>query len=238
MRGLHERTESFMPDFVLWNGDQTDHLDDINELAEHYLAPAKLPIAAKYPLAYVRGNHDMWGPEAHLLPKFTGTPNDRFYYAFRSGPLAAIVLDTGDGSTDEKPHPLGIINCSRMFERQAKWLEKVIEERWFSEAPFRVLFCHIPLYWHRNHRGEYSLEARTAWESLLKKAGIKVVISGHTHEPGWSPASETQPISQLVGGGPWTNRATIIHGTATREALNLKMSRLDGTVLHDVTLKV
>jgi acid phosphatase type 7 len=179
----------------------------------------------------------MWGPEAHLLPKFTGTPNDNFYYAFRSGPLAAIVLDTGDGSTDEKPHPLGLINCTRMFERQAKWLEKTIEEKWFSEAPFRVLFCHIPLYWRRTHRGEYSLESRTAWESLLKKAGVKVIISGHTHEPGWLPASETQPISQLVGGGPWTNRATIIHGTATQETLQLKMSKLDGTVLHDVILK-
>ena len=42
---------------------------------------------------------------------------------------------------------------------------------------------------------------------------------------------------QLIGGGPHPNFATIIRGEATREKLTMKMSKLDGKVLADVTIK-
>ena len=52
------------------------------------------------------------------------------------------------------------------------------------------------------------------------------------------PAKEGQPIAQLIGGAPQPRHATFIHGTATRDTLTLKMSKLDGTVVADVVLKV
>ena len=51
------------------------------------------------------------------------------------------------------------------------------------------------------------------------------------------PAKPGQPIAQLIGGGPQPRYATFIHGTATRDTLKVKMSKLDGTVLHTVELK-
>ena len=71
----------------------------------------------------------------------------------------------------------------------------------------------------------------------LVEAGVKLIVSGHTHDHRWMPAKEGQPIAQLIGGGPQPKAATFIQGTATRELLTLKMSKLDGTVVADVTMK-
>ena len=66
---------------------------------------------------------------------------------------------------------------------------------------------------------------------------MKLVISGHTHDCLWQPAKDGQPIAQLVGGAPQPRYATFIQGTATRDTLTLKMSKLDGTEVADVTIK-
>ena len=48
---------------------------------------ATCPVAARWPLAYARGNHDVRGPAARSLSRFTGTPDDRS--ASRSWPATA-----------------------------------------------------------------------------------------------------------------------------------------------------
>ena len=70
----------------------------------------------------------------------------------------------------------------------------------------------------------------------MAEAGVKLVVSGHTHAHRWMPANEGQPIAQLIGGGPAPRSATFIHGTATRDTLNMKMVKLDGSVLAEITL--
>jgi acid phosphatase type 7 len=65
---------------------------------------------------------------------------------------------------------------------------------------------------------------------------VKLVVSGHTHDHRWMPAKPGQPIAQLIGGGPQLRAATLIEGTATRATLALKMTRPDGTLLHEVKL--
>jgi hypothetical protein len=85
LTALHRLTAELKPDFLLWNGDQSNDLHFEKDMAGQFLSPAGLTIADRWPLAYVRGNHDVRGPAAHALPNFTGTPGDRFYYAFRSG---------------------------------------------------------------------------------------------------------------------------------------------------------
>lgn len=56
-------------------------------------------------------------------------------------------------------------------------------------------------------------------------------------QPSWMPAKESQPIAQLIGGGPLPGYATFIHITARREMLALKMSKLGGNVVAEVTMK-
>lgn len=238
IRALHERTVPLQPDFMLWNGDQTNDVYDEAKMAGQYLAPAGIAIAADWPLAYARGNHDVRGPAARHVARFTGTPDDRFYYWFRSGPLAAIVMDTGEDKPDEHPVFAGLAGFAAMRQRQTEWLAEVIRQPQFREARHRVLFCHIPLWWsdETTDRGYwmFARPCREAWLPLLQEAGVKLVVSGHTHQATWLPAEGNRPLGQLVGGGPDPKRATIIVGHATAEKLTLDMQNLAGETLQKV----
>lgn len=242
LKRLHALTEPLKPDFMLWNGDQSNDLHFEKDMAGQFLNPAGLAVADRWPLAYVRGNHELRGPAAMSLPEFTGSPNDRFYYGFRSCPLAALVMDTGDADRDDSAFYCGLAAYEPMQEEQAEWLKSAVKEPWFSEAPHKVLFCHLPLWFEHpklpNNRFKGHLFCREQWAPTLIEAGVKLVISGHTHDYVWMPAKEGQPISQLVGGAPNPKYATFIQGTATKTALKLKMTKLDGTVLNDITLPV
>ena len=183
----------------------------------------------------------MRGPAAPALPDFTGTPDDRYYYGFRSGPLAALVMDTGEDKPDDSPYFSGMGAFQKMQRQQAEWLKGVVKEPWFREAPHKVLFCHIPLWFNHPEDSQQRFDGtkycRELWVPTLAEAGVKLVVSGHTHDYIWMPAKEGQPIAQLIGGAPQPKYATFIQGTATRDTLTLKMSKLDGTVVADVTMK-
>jgi len=243
LKTLHGLTTTLKPDMLLWNGDQSNDVHFERDMAGQFLAPAGLSITDRWPLAYVRGNHDVRGPAARHLASFTGTPDDRFYYGFRSGPLAALVMDTGEDKPDDSEVFGGMVAFQRMQQRQAEWLDTVVKEPWFREAPHKVLFCHIPLWFTRDifptqHRWECHDICRKLWVPKLAAAGVKLVVSGHTHDARWMPAKKGQPIAQLIGGGPQPRFATFIQLSATREALTLKMSKLDGSLVVDVTMKV
>ena len=74
LKALDALTTSLKPDFMLWNGDQSNDVHFEKDMARQFLAPEGLAIADRWPLAYVRGNHDVRGPAARALPDFTGTP--------------------------------------------------------------------------------------------------------------------------------------------------------------------
>lgn len=115
-----------------------------------------------------------------------------------------------------------------------------MKEPWFREAPHKVLFCHIPLWFKHpklpNNASQGHRFCRALWMPTLVEAGVKLVISGHTHDYVWMPVGENQPIAQLIGGAPQAKFATLIHGTATPDALRLFMKKLDGTVVAEVTI--
>ncbi|HWB04247.1 MAG TPA: metallophosphoesterase [Verrucomicrobiales bacterium] len=241
LKALDALTTPLNPDFMLWNGDQSNDVHFERDMAGQFLNPAGLAIADRWPLAYVRGNHDVRGPAAPALPGFTGTPEDRYYYGFRSGPMAALVMDTGEDKPDDSPYLSGMGAFQKMQRQQAEWLKGVVKESWFREAPHKVLFCHIPLYFNHpripNNAFDGTKYCRDLWVPTLQEAGVKLVVSGHTHDYLWMPAKEGQPMGQLIGGAPQPKYATFIQGTATRETLTLKMTKLDGSVVADVVVK-
>jgi hypothetical protein len=240
LAALAKMTAAAAPDFLLWNGDQTNDVHYESEMGMQVLTPGGQELAAKWPLAYVRGNHDLRGPAARNIPAFTGTPDDRFYYGFRSGPLSALVMDTGEDKPDDHPALGGLAAFAEFRRRQTEWLGGIVTEPWFRDAPFRVLFCHLPLWWIRERRDidywEYSKPCREAWAPILAEAGAQLVISGHTHNHAWMPAGANQPLGQLVGGGPQPQHATFIEGHVTRDRLAIVVRDLAGKELHNVEI--
>ncbi len=241
LAAVHRQTTSLKPDFLLWNGDQTNDIYDPARMSNQYLSPGGLAIAAHWPLAYVRGNHDVRGPAARHLPEFTGTPGDRFFYSFRSGPVAGLVLDTGEDKLDDHPVFGGLAAFAAMRDRQTRWLAAAIEEPSFREAPFKVLFCHIPLFWKREDPDpgpwECAVHCREAWLPLLEKGGVQLIVSGHTHDAAWLPAGDGRSINQMVGGGPKPSGATVIEGRGDHRQLVLTMRDLEGKPLEVVTIR-
>lgn len=240
LKALDTLTNAMKPDFMLWNGDQSNDVHFENQMTGQFLSPEGLAIADKWPLAYVRGNHDCRGPAARSVADFTGTPGDRFYYAFRSGPVAAIVLDTGEDKPDDSPYLSGMGVFQKMAKEQAAWLKGIVKTSWFREAPHKVLFCHIPLWFDHpripGSKSNVATNIRSMCLETLVEARVKLVISGHTHDYLWMPAKDGQPIAQLIGGAPAPRMATLIQCSATRDLLHFRMTSLDGTLIETGTL--
>jgi hypothetical protein len=189
------------------------------------------------------GNHDVRGAHAFKMPGLVATPEGRPFYAFRSGPVAVICLHTGEDKPDDHPTFQGRAAFDALRAEQARWLAETIRRPDLRDAPYRVVFCHIPLRWRDESPQDYSTRgfdrhsgrSRAAWHDSLVAWKTQVILSGHTHQPFWMPATEEFPYGQLIGGGPQLQSATWIEGTADATQLRLKMTNLKGEVLHDIS---
>src|SRR5690606_32622416 len=92
-------------------------------------------------------NHDVRGKFAFQVPDHVAMPQNRPYYAFRSGPVAVIGLTAGEDKPDDHPSFQGRVASQRLREEQAAWLKRTIARPDIAQAPHRVVFCHIPLRW-------------------------------------------------------------------------------------------
>ena len=235
LRQLHAAHAKEPGDFLVWNGDQTNDITTEARMVDQFLAAGGQPFAAAVPYLYVRGNHDVRGPGARRLPRYVDVPGGNYFYAVRRGPLAALVLDTGEDKPDDHPVYGGLNGFAAFRTHQAEWLARAIETPDVKSAKYKVLFCHIPLWWTRDREvGSYCLDGRRKWHDLLVKAGVQLVGSGHTHEPAWLPPEAGRPYGQLIGGGPRPGAATYARGHATAAGLTVTQYKLTGEVLHTV----
>ncbi len=228
-------------DFLLWNGDICNDWRSEKEIVETLLAPEGLDFTKDSPLCMVRGNHDLRGSVAAQLQDYAAMPEDKPWFAFRSGPIAVICMDTGEDKPDDHPYLFGRVACEPMREEQAEWLAEIIEKPEFKDAPFRLVFCHIPLRWtdESTDKGydHFSKRSRDLWHESLVKWGTQAIISGHTHRPTLIPANKDFPYAQLVGGGPKLSQATLIQGTAKGNKLSLISKDLEGNTKHEISFK-
>jgi hypothetical protein len=243
IKALHAVTPT--ADFLLWNGDTTNNWITRGLLEPTLLHPAGCDITAGRPLMITMGNHDVRGAWAWRTEEMIATPSGRPFWAFRSGPVAAICLHTGEDKPDDHPSFGGRVAFDALRREQADWLARVIETPEIRDAPHRLVFCHIPLRWKVEQKPDYanggydtySARSRDAWHASLVKWGAQIVLSGHTHEHAWlPPAGDAFPYSQLIGGGPQFDSATWIEGAADAGGLTLTMRNLSGKTVHSVVL--
>ncbi|MDR2980925.1 MAG: metallophosphoesterase [Puniceicoccales bacterium] len=239
---LHARVRGGADDFLLWNGDVSNNVNRIDMIPGLYVSPKGVDLAEGPPILMTRGNHDVRGIWSNKMSDYVDFPGNRPFYAFRVGPVAVIALDTGEDKPDSHPSFQGVAAFEPLIKEQAAWLEEVIRRPEMRDAPYRVVFCHIPLRWLKEEQPDYdkggfdhvSLRGRAAWGDALMRWGMQVVISGHTHRRAWIPPNTEFPYGQLVGGGPRMDGATIIRGSADGTKLRLVVeSAKDGSVLED-----
>lgn len=243
IRALDEATPG--ADFLLWNGDTCNDWTKEELLVPTLLHPGQRDITEKRPLFLTWGNHDVRGAHAFRVPGLVATPEGRPFYAFRSGPVAVICLNTGEDKPDDHPSFQGRVAFDALRAEQARWLAETIQRPELRDAPYRVIFCHIPLRWIDESVQDYSQtgfdrhsgRSRAAWHDALVAWKAQIILSGHTHQSAWLPATEEFPYGQLIGGGPQRPRATWTEGVADAHQLRFRVMNLEGKVLHQVSLQ-
>ncbi len=200
---------------LIWNGDIFNDIRSEQQIIKQVLAPTGQDYAATAPLLPVRGNHDVRGVAARLLDRYFDLPSGLWFYTLRQGPVAFLVLDTGEDKPDKTPVYAGLNDFDRYRTAQQHWLKRVIQRPEFRSASFRVAIAHIPLVWHDYSQiGLFCPDGKAKWHDLLVEAKINLIISGHTHKHTWFPVGEKAPYAQLIGGGPKLEIATLIQGRA------------------------
>ena len=239
----HEKKETLAPlfasiekapgDLLFWNGDVFDDIGSEAQLTEQLLYPAGAAYATSRPVYFSRGNHDVRGTEARALGRVLDTPSGHFYYSFRQGPVAFLVLDTGEDKPDDSPEYGGLASFDAYRTRQARWLDEELRASHVREAAFRVVVAHIPLYTDAPQQPHGGADARTKWHDALVRGGVDLLVTGHTHRHAWMPPDARRPFGQLTGGGPRPEQATIIRVDAERGVMRARLHRLDDTLISE-----
>jgi hypothetical protein len=173
------------------------------------------------------------GAEARALGRFLDRPGGQFYYSVRQGPVAFLVLDTGEDKADDAPVYAGLGTFDAYRTEQATWLAQELKKDHVRSAPFRVVVAHIPLYTTRDTQPHGGADARAKWHAHLAAGGVDLLITGHTHRYAWMAPDGTRPFGQLTGGGPRPQEATLIRAEADAERLTARMFRLDGSLIGE-----
>jgi len=240
IEALVARIEAIQPDVLVWNGDTTSAFN----------APADLPRvllksgwAAGRCLVFVPGNHDVRGKCARDISQCLAPGPDAslpYNVARRYGPLALLTLDTGEDKPDSHPVFAGTAAYEPYRTRQAAWLQDALRRPEIASAPFKVVFCHIPLRGLPRQNDGLSLEGfaswsgdgARAWMPALREARVPLVVSGHMHAWRVDEPAEGRPM-QVVGGGPDLRNATLIVLEAENQTLHVTIQDPSGAALAE-----
>ncbi len=208
-------------DLVFLNGDMFNYQTGEEQIIQHLIAPCATGFAIQKPLLFVRGNHELRGPFAHQLKDYFSYPQG-YYFHFQYGPVFAIALDTGEDKEDDKPVYAGLAAFDAFREKQALWLEKLMQSDAYRNARYKVVFMHIPPFYSNDAHG--SMHCRKLFSPLFDKYKVDLVVCGHTHVYGVHlPVKGQHDYPIIIGGGPSPGTRTLIKINANQKQLKLQM---------------
>ena len=167
-------------DFFAMNGDIVSYVNSIDTMMKYTFGPAK-ELLRRVPSLYVRGNHESRGREFDKVPTLFDTPTGEFYFQFRQGPCAFLVLDGGEDKPDSSGEYSGTADYDTYRAAQLEWLKEAVKEPSFRDAPWHIVLIHIPTISH--FEPWYSQQ----WLCdhvlpVLNEAGVDLMLSGHHHK--------------------------------------------------------
>jgi len=188
MKELSEPIDPHNCDFLCLNGDIVSYCNSLDTTLKYTFDPIK-KLCSQIPVVYARGNHEGRGMEWHLLPWAFPTNTGEFYYTFRRGPVAFVVLDAGEDKPDSSVEYSGYAQFDQYRAAELEWLKAAVKDPEFASAPIKVCIIHVPAICRKN--SWYSQRwINKNFVPVLNDAGIDVMISGHHHSHFVCPAGE------------------------------------------------
>ena len=165
-------------DLILFNGDMTSIMDSEEHMFGGFMDKAVDMFAKEVPAYYCRGNHETRGAMAPYMKEYFNPLIGEMFFMFRQGPVCFVVLDCGEDKPDTDVEYYGITAYDGYRTRQAAWLKAALQSKMYTEAPFKVVVCHMPPFggWH----GEREIAAK--FMPLLNEAKPDVYLSAHLHK--------------------------------------------------------
>ncbi len=160
---------------------------------------------------------------------------------------------TAEDKLDTNPLFANLFNSRAYREAQVAWLADALKRPEIRKAPFKVALCHIPLYDANpkanpgdvapadkapQYTHDFAIWQRTCknlWSPLLEKAGCQLLVTAHEHAFRIDEPNEEHAWTQIVGGGPDTDKKdrhhfpTVIEGEVQNGKLRIRVH----DVLHE-----
>ena len=181
---LAGQLDSASTDFLFLNGDIVSAGNySVDSLARCEIDPlGDLP--AGIPVLFARGNHEGRGNGVENVAKvFPNSDPAPFYYSFRHGPAAFVVLDAGETGKKRSVRYSGTAVYEEYLGQQIEWLKKAVREPSFRSAPVKICLIHVPMIDHPDQNDFLTQR----WLNkhivpLLNKAGLTLMIGADLHE--------------------------------------------------------
>lgn len=166
-------------DFLLLNGDIVNATVNIDTSIKYTFEPIR-HLSANMPVVFVRGNHEGRGMDWKYTPEIFPTSTGEFYYTFRQGPVAFVVLDAGEDKPDSDVEYAGHAMYDDYRQEELEWLKEAVKDPSFAQAPYKVCLMHIPAI--NDKDSWYAQEwANRMFVPVLNEAGVNLMLSGHHH---------------------------------------------------------
>lgn len=230
---LYDKSKLPKKDLVFLNGDSFHYVSNQNDLTEKLLTPIGNKFASETPFIMVRGNHETRGSFARDYKKYFDYPENKFYQAFKMGPIFWIVLDSGEDKPDDHEVYGGTVDYDNYRLEQKAWLAKVLQSKERKEAKHTLVVTHIPFHhsddWHgTKHNYE-------CFHELLNNHKVDAVISGHTHQYSFHPPDNNHNYYVIIGGGPKAGNRTFVDISAQGKNLLVSLNLDDGSTINRFT---
>lgn len=167
-------------DFLVLNGDIVSYSQQIDTFVKHTIMPIRRQ-AERIPLIFARGNHEGRGADFDKVYDLFPTPTGEFWYSFRQGPAAFIVLDGGEDKPDSSHEYAGMADYDSYRARETEWLLQAVKEPSFVNAPVKICLIHMPTV---NYPDSWysQIWITEHWAPILEQAGIDLMLSAHHHK--------------------------------------------------------
>ena len=200
-RALAAQVDSAATDFLFLNGDIVSAGNYVADTLVRYELESLGTLAAGLPVLFARGNHEGRGNNAQLVADvFPNADPAPFYYTFRHGPVAFIVLDGGETSRSRSILYSGDAVYEDYLNEQIRWARKAMQEPLFSSAPAKICLIHVPMIDHPD-KNDYLLQRwlNVHFVPRLDELGIDLMISADLHEFMYcEPGTMNNPFPILV----------------------------------------